>query len=529
MHPNQAPQNQPTIEEQREAFFPAVAAFAQTPDSQYAAGPDVLKATGLTPQKVWELGYGTLDDVKADALTWQAKQDAIEARNAAGKAGADAWHKEVAAGRAAKIEADKAVAQAENKVIADVAAPRAKKLSYHEKISGLGQVGYDRNPKQAVIDQRNSRIKARSQVKDAIKSDPTLGEELHAIAVDMATEQGFATDHLQPRYQPVIMNPAAEARTSKIVDDLKAHQASFSTKARLARQAPTEEAIAEFRAFDRTQTIKQARIENKAFDAAQVHEEAIAENKAFDEEAEFQAQTDAEISRVYEPAQAEHRKRSTTRRARAAAFAGGLIARTATGRRAQAATHKVRGHASTVRGHVSTASAKLGAATTVRTNRFSEWMRDPEDGRNRRMLVKGAIGTIALLMLAKGYSELSPSLGGHAQEAASAATMPLGTGSSRTHQLEVLQAHQQIMGRHTSRLWAIKHRTLQMLLLAMPAMSAPLTQLLSTALMSSLASTHGTYCRTPVFITLWMSLTQQPKNQDIQSNGLVPVRTAQSS
>jgi hypothetical protein len=463
MNPNQARQNQPTIEEQREEFFPAVATFAQTEGSEFAAGPEVREATGLTPQKVWELGYNNLDEFKSDAVTWKAEQDEIAAREkaeqeataareldnhqrsaaraatkatdqAAGKAGANAWHKEVAAGRAAKKEADKAVVQAESKVVADLAAPNAKKLSYREKINGLGQVGYDRNPKQAVEDDRKARIEARKEVKEAIKADPAFAKVVNKTAVAMATEKGFATDHLQPRFQPVTMNPAAEARTNKIVEDLKAHQASFSTKARLERQAPTEEAVAEYEAFK----------EVRAKDAAQAKAEAAKQAQAEAEEAGFQAAADAELAKHFDAAHAEKQKRSTTRRRRAAAFAGGLVARTATGRRAQATAHTARGHASTLRDHASTARARLAAGTTVGTGRFSEWLNDSEKGGNRKALVGLTAATILIAAALHDY-KFGSGMGGHVQEAA-AAPVPVGTGSSRSQQLEILQAHQHIMG-----------------------------------------------------------------------------------
>lgn len=77
-----APNQQPTIEEQRLAVFPTVAEFALDPASEFAAGPDVKVATGLSHTDIMALGYNNLADIKTAALSWKEEQDAAAAKQA---------------------------------------------------------------------------------------------------------------------------------------------------------------------------------------------------------------------------------------------------------------------------------------------------------------------------------------------------------------------------------------------------------------------------------------------------------------
>jgi len=66
-----------------EQVFSKVADFATNPDRKFAAGGDIMKATGMNHQKALELGFKDYADLEKSALGWKGEKDAAEAKESA--------------------------------------------------------------------------------------------------------------------------------------------------------------------------------------------------------------------------------------------------------------------------------------------------------------------------------------------------------------------------------------------------------------------------------------------------------------
>lgn len=181
-----------------------VASFAHTPEREFAAGPDIQKATGMTHQKVMEAGYSTYGDLEARALAWEAEQAAREQTFTRTEIGAE----------------KEAIYQAEMndyRMKRDAAKQRVEGISYRKKLQNGGEIGLKRNP--------------------------DLAKKLHSEAVAEAAAEGFSVGHLEPRYYPVTEKPEAEARTADLARMLREHDAevlSAQAKKSNPEQAPAD-------------------------------------------------------------------------------------------------------------------------------------------------------------------------------------------------------------------------------------------------------------------------------------------------
>ena len=185
-----------------------VADFIRKPESEFAAGPDIKRATGLGYEDILRLGFGSYSEMKraAQALNMQRDERAqIDAAQAAVQAHADKWNGERDKYRAAK----------------EAASDRVERLSYAAKLSAGGEIGLKRNPDKA--------------------------KEIRDEAIAQAEQEGHSVGALKPSEGIIFPeNTPAQQRTSELVALLKAHDraiAEAATRRRATEEAKSDSAV----------------------------------------------------------------------------------------------------------------------------------------------------------------------------------------------------------------------------------------------------------------------------------------------
>ncbi len=194
----------PLVIQQDPLVLAKVASFAHTPEREFAAGPDIQKATGMTHQKVMEAGYTTYGDLEASALAWEAEQAAREQTFT---------RKEIGAEKEAIYQSEMNDYRAKR----DAANQRVEGISYRKKLQNGGEIGLKRNPE--------------------------LAKKLQTEAVAEAAAEGFSVGHLEPEYYSVTQKPEAEARTADLARMLREHDAEVLSAQ--AKKSSPEEAPAD--------------------------------------------------------------------------------------------------------------------------------------------------------------------------------------------------------------------------------------------------------------------------------------------
>ena len=191
--------------------FPRVAEFMANPDSEFAAGPDIRKATGLSHQDITVgLGYGSFSELKQDAAAWKQEQEANAAKEAAlaeNRAKEQAYQDQMNVHRQKRSEADQKVADLE---------AGKRPMTYREKLLAGGERGV-----------------ALLEASRAMSREDAIGS---------AALQGYSVGHLKAEKTHVHTNPAAEARQSEYATKLKEFDAVVLAAQGKTPKARTSEA-----------------------------------------------------------------------------------------------------------------------------------------------------------------------------------------------------------------------------------------------------------------------------------------------
>lgn len=209
-HAQAMQEREAALQAARLEVFPKVAEFMANPDSEFAAGPDVRKATGLSHHDITiGLGYGSFSELKQDTAAWKQEQEAKaadDAKRAENQAKEQAYQDEMNVHRQKRAEANQKVADFES---------GKRPMTYREKLLAGGERGV------ALLEK--SRAMSRED------------------AVGAAALEGYSVGHLKSEKTHVHSSPAAEARQSEHAAKLKEFDAAVLSAQGKAPKARTVE------------------------------------------------------------------------------------------------------------------------------------------------------------------------------------------------------------------------------------------------------------------------------------------------
>lgn len=206
-----------------------------------AADPSVMKSfneavdNAQMTRRAEEKGRKA-DQQARDTAHRAANPSDRETRAAAGRAQAAEWQTATNEYRNDKAETERSIAYHQDQVVKDMSVSRANNL-ISEELAGRDQQWIDANPREFAKIEAKARKQAAAELREAADANPEVASHVRNAAIYRAAQEGHSTSYLEPTYQQVTQNPAAEARQSEYVRLLKAHDqkiaAGFNHRAKV--------------------------------------------------------------------------------------------------------------------------------------------------------------------------------------------------------------------------------------------------------------------------------------------------------